>query len=162
MAACDSEFVGQIFQRCKARHVICVKQARNVLDHVAIAFTKIFYANVLNQMNICEAFSKAKAAVAFQFERHETDLFTILLAEDEGSQSSSFMSKSHECYYLEPNEPGKLSCLSDHIYVKHVNKKLDPLKYRTKAIWKLVNSILKGNRLNELLGLHGIGKTSLV
>ena len=55
-----------------------------------------------------------------------------------------------------------MKCLSDHIFVKHVAKKSDFLKYRTKSLWKLVSSVLKGNRLNYVLGLHGIGKTSLV
>ena len=43
VAACDSEFVGKIFQKCGARHVICVKQKRHVLDEAAIHFTKRFY-----------------------------------------------------------------------------------------------------------------------
>ena len=55
-----------------------------------------------------------------------------------------------------------MKSLSDHIFVKHVTKKSDFLKYRTKSLWKLVSSVLKGNRLNYVLGLHGIGKTSLV
>ena len=43
VAACRSEFVGEIFLRCGARHVICVKKDRSVLDAAAIAFTKYFY-----------------------------------------------------------------------------------------------------------------------
>ena len=43
VAACDSEFVGKIFQKCGARHVICVKQDRHVLDVAAIFFTERFY-----------------------------------------------------------------------------------------------------------------------
>ena len=79
VAACDSELVGKIFQSCDAKHVICVKQKRFVLDQAAIAFTKIFYSNILDEMEICDAFQNAKAAVGFEFQRHEADLFTILL-----------------------------------------------------------------------------------
>ena len=43
VAACDSEFVGKIFLRCGAKHVICVKKDRFVLDQAAIAFTEMFY-----------------------------------------------------------------------------------------------------------------------
>ena|ERR1719438_95524 len=32
VAACQSEFVGKIFQKCGARHVICVQQDKEVLD----------------------------------------------------------------------------------------------------------------------------------
>ena len=36
LAACDSERVGKIFQKCGIPHVICVKQERFVLDEAAI------------------------------------------------------------------------------------------------------------------------------
>ena len=43
VAACDSEFVGRIFQKCGVKHVVCVKKQKHVLDAAAIEFTKIFY-----------------------------------------------------------------------------------------------------------------------
>lgn len=43
VAACDSEVIGSIFQRNGAKHVICVKTDRFVLDEAAITFTKTFY-----------------------------------------------------------------------------------------------------------------------
>ena len=39
VAACDSEFVGKIFLKCGAKHVICVKKDHYVLDEAAIVFT---------------------------------------------------------------------------------------------------------------------------
>ncbi len=48
VAACRSEFVGEIFQKCGAKHVICVKQKEHVLDEAAIYFTKRFYTQILN------------------------------------------------------------------------------------------------------------------
>lgn len=36
VAACDSETIGRIFQRCSVRHVVCVEQKRFVLDEAAI------------------------------------------------------------------------------------------------------------------------------
>ena len=50
VAACQSEFVGEIFQKCGAKHVICVKQKEHVLDEAAIYFTKRFYTQILNQV----------------------------------------------------------------------------------------------------------------
>ena len=77
VAACDSEFVGKIFLRCGAKHVICVKKERFVLDEAAIAFTKIFYEQIIQKgLSICEAFAHAKAVVEFKFEdKREADLF---------------------------------------------------------------------------------------
>ena len=66
LAACDSEFVGKIFLKCGARHVICVKKKREVLDDAAIDFTTTFYGKMLNGMNVCEAFSAAKRDVEFK------------------------------------------------------------------------------------------------
>ena len=40
VAACDSEFVGKIFLKCGARHVICVKTNEYVLDDATIDFTR--------------------------------------------------------------------------------------------------------------------------
>ena len=109
VAACDSELVGKIFQSCSAKHVICVKQKRFVLDQAAIAFTKIFYSNVLDEMNICEAFEKAKAAVGFQFQRHEADLFTILLQGENQNQTQNKRQQSkHICYSLQSNGSGQM------------------------------------------------------
>ena len=65
VAACDSEFVGQIFLKCGAKHVICVKKDKFVLDEAAIVFTRMFYEKIIKGMNICDAFMQAKAVVEF-------------------------------------------------------------------------------------------------
>ena len=76
VAACDSEFVGKIFLRCGAKHVICVKKDRFVLDKAAIAFTEMFYAQIIQKgLSICEAFAHAKAVVEYKYESREADLF---------------------------------------------------------------------------------------
>ena len=53
VAACDSEFVGRIFQKCGVKHVVCVKKSKHVLDEAAIEFTKIFYQKLLHGYNVC-------------------------------------------------------------------------------------------------------------
>ena len=63
MAACNSEFVGKIFLKCGARHVICVKTDSYVLDDATIQFTEQFYTKIINGTEICEAFESAKAVV---------------------------------------------------------------------------------------------------
>ena len=71
VAACQSEFVGEIFKKCGASHVVCVKQNKEVLDEAAIHFTKSFYQNVFDGMKICQAFEEAKSDVVFKFKKHE-------------------------------------------------------------------------------------------
>ena len=43
LAACNSEFAGRIFLKCGAKHVICIKKDKEVLDEAAIDFTNHFY-----------------------------------------------------------------------------------------------------------------------
>ena len=46
IAACDSEYIGKVFLKNGARHVICVKQERFMLDDAASKFASRFYSNV--------------------------------------------------------------------------------------------------------------------
>ena len=46
VAACKSDFMGRIFQKTGAKHVICVKKTKEILDEAAIAFTKSFYYHI--------------------------------------------------------------------------------------------------------------------
>ena len=63
LAACDSEFIGKIFLKSGAKHVICVKEKRFVKDEAAIEFTKTFYERIFQGKSVCEAFDSAKEAV---------------------------------------------------------------------------------------------------
>ena len=59
VAACKSDFIGRIFKKIQAKHVICVKKTKEILDEAAITFTKYFYYYIFTKVNICEAFQKA-------------------------------------------------------------------------------------------------------
>ena len=67
VAACQSEFIGGIFKKCGASHVVCVKQSEHVLDEAAIHFTKSFYQQLFDEVDVCEAFKVAKNNVEFKF-----------------------------------------------------------------------------------------------
>ena len=67
VAACDSEFIGNIFHKSGAKHVICVKQGRHVLDEAAIFFTNRLYKKLFVGSNICDAFIDSKEDVEFKF-----------------------------------------------------------------------------------------------
>ena len=43
LAACTSQFVGEMFQSFGVNHAICVKRNYYVKDEAAIDFTRIFY-----------------------------------------------------------------------------------------------------------------------
>ena len=43
VAACQSEFVGELFKKYGAQHVICIDKKASVLDKVAIDFTLNLY-----------------------------------------------------------------------------------------------------------------------
>ena len=81
MAACDSEFVGKIFLKCGAKHVICVKKDKQVLDPAAIVFTETFYQHIFQGKSVCDAFDTAKSAVEFRFKENESEMFQIFVRE---------------------------------------------------------------------------------
>ena len=68
----------------------------------------------------------------------------------------------HICYNLSKAAAGEYKCISDHIQFKQIPQKLENLKFREKEVWKIVESIMKGNRLLFMLGLHGTGKSTIV
>ena len=60
VTACQSEFVGELFIKSGAKHVICVDKNGSVLDEVAIDFTLNLYQRVLDGTDISVAFDTAK------------------------------------------------------------------------------------------------------
>ena len=59
---------------------------------------------------------------------------------------------------------GKTINRSEHILVKHMPAKMTTLKFREKEIMGLVGSIMDFNKSDQiimLLGLHGVGKSSV-
>ena len=70
--------------------------------------------------------------------------------------------KEHRCSCLPTIEPGKWECMSDHNRVKQIPAKLGSLKFREKEMTTLLENLLLYNmRIIQLLGLRGIGKSSL-
>ena len=77
IAACDSQKIGNVFQKHGVEHIICVKDKRYVLDEVAIKFTKTFYDAIFSGVLVCDAFNSALSATTFNCggKKHETSLF---------------------------------------------------------------------------------------
>ena len=62
---------------------MCVKKDEYVRDDAASQFTKIFYQNLLAQNTVCQSFKSAKATVEAELNSKESDLFMLLVKEDE-------------------------------------------------------------------------------
>ena len=104
VAACKSEFVGRIFQRAGAGHVICVKEGAEVLDTSALIFARTFYKLIFRGLNICEAFKQAKAAVEFEVNIGQSNMFKMLLQEEVKVIKSLGSEKEdpHRCFVFGP------------------------------------------------------------
>ena len=149
-----------------AKHVICVQNQKEVLDQAAIDFTATFYRSIFGnkQASVCDAFKAAKRDVEFKHKSKEADIFKMFTAEEIVELELVQMEevKPHHCVasLIKP-ETGELNCLSDHISYKHITAKLKDLKFRDKEMWELIENVMSGERLIALLGLPGIGKSSI-
>ena len=81
VAACQSEFVGEIFTKNGARHVICVDRKKSVLDEVAIDFTHNLYQQILLGEDISRAFYSASNHSKIEFNSYEVDLFKLKVSQ---------------------------------------------------------------------------------
>ena len=96
LAACDSEFAAKIFLKKGARHVICIKESKEVLDTAVITFTNTFYSSVFNGKSICDAFSIAKKLTANIHTEREASIFKLLKEAE------------HECIPIEFNSESEV------------------------------------------------------
>lgn len=84
VAACKSEFIGEILLKCGAKHVICIKKGESVLDTAAINFTKSFYSNIFSGKKVCQAFERARNSVEFHECKGEANIFKLFIQEQVG------------------------------------------------------------------------------
>ena len=124
LAACNSEFAGKIFLRSGAKHVVCVKKDKEVLDDLAVEFTELFYKQLFAGESICAAFDRAKAGVEVKYNANEADLFTIFTKEqideldnptiDQRKQTDMYKNPIHrvlcQCDILGDIEEGQAIC----------------------------------------------------
>ena len=62
--------------------MICVREGAEVLDNAALIFTKNFYKLWFTGSAICEAFKQAQAAVEFEENIGQANMFKMLLYEE--------------------------------------------------------------------------------
>ena len=167
IAACDSEYIGKVFLKNGAKHVICVKQERFMLDDAASKFASRFYSNVFQGQDICEAFEEAKSNVVLQLGDGEANLFTMLHAEIIKNDAITYDNPrakkvKHQCYHIKRVAQGQFECKSDHNLAKKIPYKDKKFKYREKEMFTSLDHLLiKNDRIVQINGLRGIGKSSL-
>lgn len=110
LAVCNSESIGEIFQDSGAKHVICIKKGKKVLDEVALTFTKTFYELIFTGTTICDAFKQAKRVVEFLHNEGEAGMFIMLLQEEMKFKKSFGAEKAdlHICNVFGPFAEGSV------------------------------------------------------
>ena len=190
VASCYSQFAGEIFFNAGAKHVICIRSEQTVKDLAVITFSKAFYHSVFStNMTICAAFDVAKKQVEVKFGLGEANKF-ILIKEDGKGKMSIGGKKSmggikmpfgledldlddllmgenksgdvfeHKCKIFGPLKDGKSEVLDKKSLFNEIPAKVDEYIGRQKEIFQMVQSVCQ-NRLVNIIGLPGIGKTSL-
>jgi len=105
VAACHSEFVGKIFQRIGAKHVVCINKDNQVMDQAVLVFTRRFYSELLANTPVCKAFIDAKNELLANSEipDSQAEIFKLLKEEDPELKSLNDQNKvsNHVCYSLE-------------------------------------------------------------
>jgi len=135
VAACMSQFVGEIFQQCDVPHVICSQQGKSILDKAAISFSKSFYSKLFKGEAVCKAFEMAKDEVAVNFNEEEANRFKLMIS------TGQFKHAPKHCTTRWPQKKGQLECLSEHIKFKHLRAKITNFIAREIDFFKLVQFI---------------------
>ena len=100
VAACQSEFVGEIFVQKGARHVICVDRKKSVLDDVAIDFTLNLYHKILLGEDISKAYHLAVNHSKVMFESDEVELFKLKVPTQKPDRNAILLPEDGEPIYL--------------------------------------------------------------
>ena len=58
-------------------------------------------------------------------------------------------------------EEGNAVCKSEHVLIKQIPAKILNLQFRDKDLMETINHIMSGERFIMILGLHGVGKSSV-
>jgi len=135
IAACTSESNGKVFEQLGAKHVICIKHKKLVMDDAIIVFTEQFYSKLFNSGNVCTAY---KHAIEFLKQndklRGETNIFTLLPN-----------SENHTCKDVTfTNAKGfnRFTNLTPKVSLSQIPVKMQDFYYRAVPITKLINMLL--------------------
>ena len=156
LAACTSQFVGEMFHEFGVNHVVCVKRREYVKDQAAIDFTRIFYLQLFQGKPICDAFSFAKASVKFNHKVKDADMFTLFTKNKE----------KHVCFPLNIDYMSAFKNCTDLTLIKQLPYKSEHLQGRENDLYDMNQLILRDSdekcSVATVLGCSGIGKSLLI
>ncbi|CDW72615.1 UNKNOWN [Stylonychia lemnae] len=147
--SCHSQICGEIFKNCGVQHVICIKAEKQLLDEVAVKFSRIFYQLVFtSSKTICEAFDIAKKDVLSNFNKKESEKFLI------------YKDDNHDCeiIYSEMNKGG---ANRNQIYPKLsvIPSQVEPFISRNGDQFELISILnLENVQVVQVFALPGMEK----
>ncbi|CDW76896.1 UNKNOWN [Stylonychia lemnae] len=178
VASNQSEIAANIFLNAGAKHAICIRQGEKISESALIAFLKLFYNLVFNQsMNICESFKLAQKKIEVIYGLSESLKFNILVRQENENldlndnngrnsslqfyENSQIKTGSHQCKIFGPLKKGKLDHQEIQVRFNNLKPVNESLKARQRDMHETVSEIIN-NRLVTILGLPGVGKSSLL
>ena len=158
VSSCHSEFTGHIFLSSGARHVVCIKKSETISDKASLRFSRVFYECIfMKKYTVCKAFEIAKEDIKTLYTSSEASKYILLKKEsNEGNKKTT----SHKCFPVAKfNEGGLVKEEKLPMFSKVLSNDLT-FKDRQKEMCEII-SLLNTNRLVNILGPPGIGKTSI-
>lgn len=169
VAACYSEFVGKIFQRIGARHVVCIDKSHQVMDQAILVFTRRFYSEVLANTPVCKAFVDAKNELLANTDipDGQADIIKLLKEEDQELKQMNEANKvsNHVCYGLEICQGGEFVSSSEKHNVLKRSGQLTKLLFRETEMHAIITALRDPQKSEKLVCVTGppmVGKSALL
>ncbi|CAI2383959.1 unnamed protein product [Moneuplotes crassus] len=155
LSSCYSELTSAIFLNSGARHVICIQKDKTISDKASLRFSKVFYETLFaKKYSVCKAFKIAKDDIRTLINATEANKFLILINENANKN------KKHKCFPISKLKDGNLTKIGKMPLFDSVPSIVENFRGRQQEMCEVI-SILRKNRLVNVLGPPGIGKTSL-
>jgi hypothetical protein len=156
-----SEFTAKIFLASGARHVIWIDEDQRISDRASLRFSQIFYERLFEKRySVCEAFHQAKDNVKFLINASEAHKFKLIVS-DALQTPNSKNPKPHKCFPIPSTVEGTLTKLGHIPFFDTIPSNVEHFQGRQQEMCAVI-TLLHSNRIVNILGPPGIGKTSLV
>ncbi|CAI2380040.1 unnamed protein product [Moneuplotes crassus] len=157
VSSCHSEFAGKIFQASGANHVICILKSEQISDKASLRFSKVFYESLfMKKYSVCEAFKLAKEDIRTLFNATEAAKY-ILLLNEKVKVGKKF---THKCFPISEFNQGCLQKIESPPFFDIIPSLDHKFRGRQHEICEIL-TLLNENRLINILGPPGIGKTAI-
>jgi hypothetical protein len=161
VSSCHSEFAGNVFLASGAHHVIWIMKSETILDKASLRFSKVFYQTLfMKRYSICEAFHIAKEDIRTFFTPSEANKYILLVNKKSEMKGKRKKKLEHKCYPISKFNEGGLTKEESQVFFSKIPPKDDHFIGRQQEICEVL-SLLNQNRLVNVLGPPGIGKTAL-